>query len=94
MKFNFPLPIINRFSFESWRDFSAFDEHDPSTSSDRAERRWMQKQNENARKKLKKKEMLRLQKLVERAFALDPRIKRAEEEKERQKVSIQFSIHH
>jgi len=61
--------------FDSWRDFTNVDrEHDPEQAQSREHKRWMQKENEKNAKKLKKLEMSRLNELVTRALAHDPRI--------------------
>lgn len=62
------------FKFESWRDFSGFDEHNLEEAEDRYERRWMEKENKNARAKRKKAEYQRIRTLVERAHKHDPRV--------------------
>ena len=82
-------------NFRSWRDFSSFDEFkqgDIETAETREERRWMMKQNEAAREKRRKQELTRVQTLVARAYAVDPRIaafkqaqERAKEEEARKK---------
>lgn len=62
------------FDFQSWRDFADADEFDPSEASFREEKRWMEKQNEKLRKKQRKEEKVRMAKLVEVAYSLDPRV--------------------
>ena len=77
---NTPLKHVNAFynywiNFDSWRDFTNVErEHDPDQAQSRDEKRWMQKENEKAAKKLKKQEMSRLNDLVTRALNHDPRI--------------------
>ena len=70
-------------AFETWRDFSSFDEYDVREASDRYERRYMEKENKKVRDKHMKKERLRLIALVDLAYKYDPRI-RAEKAKEEQ----------
>ncbi|CAM9116279.1 unnamed protein product, partial [Ectocarpus fasciculatus] len=61
--------------FDSWRDFSNVDmEHKPDEANDRYEKRWMQKENAIVARKLKKKEMSRINDLVMAALDNDPRI--------------------
>jgi DnaJ family protein C protein 2 len=61
--------------FDSWRDFSATNmEHNPADAGDRHERRWMEKENAVVARKLKKKEMGRINDLVMFALENDPRI--------------------
>lgn len=61
--------------FDSWRDFSNVDmEHKPDEAGDRYEKRWMQKENAIVARKLKKKEMARINDLVMCALENDPRI--------------------
>jgi len=92
-----PMKQVTKFyqfwnRFESWRDFSKFDEFkdgDIENARDRMEKRWMMRQNEIQNSKRKKKEYERIRTLVERAMASDPRIAREKEaerlEKERKK---------
>jgi DnaJ family protein C protein 2 len=70
------------FDFRSWRDFADADEYDVETASFREERRWMERNNEKLRVKRRKDEKARLARLVELAYAHDPRIRA---EKQRQK---------
>lgn len=67
--------------FDSWRDFSSvaaeelqMDNIDDAES--RYEKRWLQNEVNKKAKQLKKKEMIRIQNLVERAMDCDPRVKR------------------
>jgi DnaJ family protein C protein 2 len=60
--------------FESWRDFTNSGEHRPDEATSREEKRWMQKENATTARKLKKKEMARINDLVMSAMAKDPRI--------------------
>jgi DnaJ homolog subfamily C member 2 len=61
--------------FDSWRDFTNVNrEHNPDSATSRDEKRWMMKENERVAKKLKKKEMSRINEFVMRAMEHDPRI--------------------
>jgi DnaJ family protein C protein 2 len=77
---NTPMSEVHAFysywvKFDSWRDFSATNmEHNPADAGDRYEKRWMQKENAGAAKKLKKKEVGRINDLVMAALENDPRI--------------------
>jgi DnaJ family protein C protein 2 len=66
--------------FESWRDYTLaatkLTEHDTDLAGDRYEKRWMEKEIGRKAKSLKKDEVARITKMVERAMALDPRLKR------------------
>ncbi|KAL8451717.1 hypothetical protein Emed_001879 [Eimeria media] len=73
------------FDFESWRDFGVHDEHDVNEAECREERRWMERENAKIRKKYLKNERARIQKLVETAYAADPRIQRQKEEERRRR---------
>jgi len=78
---NTPLDEVNAFynfwyNFDSWRDFSHGLEHDTDQASSRYEKRWMEKKNDAVAKKKKKEEYARLTKLVDRAMAADPRLRR------------------
>jgi DnaJ family protein C protein 2 len=63
------------FSFQSWREFAHLHEFNIEDSDSRAEKRWMQRENEKKTKAEKKAELLRVQKLVTLAHKLDPRVK-------------------
>ncbi|KAL8271355.1 hypothetical protein Esti_004689 [Eimeria stiedai] len=85
-----PLNAVEKFydfwfDFESWRDFGVHDEHDVNEAECREERRWMERENAKIRKKYLKNERSRIQKLVERAYAADPRIQRQKEEERRRR---------
>ncbi|KAI6649709.1 DnaJ-like protein subfamily C member 2 isoform X1 [Oopsacas minuta] len=75
------------FGFNSWREFSYLDdeEFDPEKAEKREEKRWLAKQNKHGRAQLKKNEIQRIIKLVEVAFANDPRVLKAEEEEKKRK---------
>lgn len=76
--------------FESWRDFtlaaSRITDHDTDMAGDRYEKRWMEKEIARKAKALKKEEIARITKLVERSMSLDPRLKREKERIEREKM--------
>eukprot|EP01012_Entosiphon_sulcatum_P008265 TRINITY_DN1442_c0_g1_i1.p1 TRINITY_DN1442_c0_g1~~TRINITY_DN1442_c0_g1_i1.p1 ORF type:complete len:594 (-),score=201.55 TRINITY_DN1442_c0_g1_i1:77-1858(-) len=72
------------FNFKSWRDFEV--EHDVEQAESRDERRWMEKENERERNKLRRLENQRILNLVERAYRIDPRLKRRKEEEEQEKA--------
>lgn len=87
-----PLSQVHSFydfwvHFESWRDFtlkaSKETEHDMDAADSRDEKRWMKQEIDRKLKKMKKEEMARINLLVERAMAADPRLKR---EKERERM--------
>ncbi|CAF1120972.1 unnamed protein product [Adineta steineri] len=73
------------YDFSSWREYSYMDEEDKSQGQDRDERRYIEKLNRVERVKRKKTEMTRLRNLVDRAYALDPRIKRQKKEEQQRK---------
>ena len=92
-----PLEVVHSFyefwvHFDSWRDFSLKaekeTEHDLEAADSRDEKRWMKQEIDRKVKKMKREEMARINLLVERAMAADPRLRREKErerlEKERQ----------
>ena len=64
------------YNSESWREFGYDDEQDPSMAESRDEKRWIIRENKNARAKKKKAENARMLKLVDTIFACDPRIRK------------------
>ncbi|CAI5717020.1 unnamed protein product [Peronospora destructor] len=72
--------------FDSWRDFTHDSEHDVESAEHRDHKRWMAKKNEAVAKKKKKKEYARLASLVDRALAVDPRIRRVKQEEKDRKA--------
>ncbi len=84
---------INKFygfwyEFDSWREYSYKDEEDKGTATDRYERRYMDKENKAARLKLKKEEVIRIRKLVDNAYASDPRIQKLKNEEKAKKDAV------
>lgn len=84
-----------RNNFQSWRDFSSFDEYNLKEAESRLEKRWMEKENKKIREKYVKEERARINKLVMLAnkqyvFAQrsDPRVRREEERLEQERVSV------
>eukprot|EP01147_Barroeca_monosierra_P003661 gene3661-8330_t len=76
----------------SWREFGFNDdEYNLDDAECREEKRWMERQNRNARKRKKKLEIARLRRLASNAYACDPRIKkellRQRKEKEAAKLA-------
>lgn len=75
------------FEFKSWREFPGEDEHNLDEAECREEKRWMERENERARAKLKKDEMKRIGRLIDLGIKYDPRVKRQREaEKEAKKA--------
>lgn len=92
---NTPIGDVHEFydywiHFESWRDFtlaaSKITDHDTDMAGDRYEKRWMEKEIARKAKALKKEEIARITKLVERSMSLDPRLKREKERIEQEKA--------
>jgi len=75
-------------SFKSWRDFSFACEYDLEEAESRDERRWMEKQNKKQTEKKKKEEKAKINKLVDTAYNLDPRIRRMKEQEEAERNRI------
>lgn len=67
-------------AFSSWRDYTLaaakLCEHDTDLAGDRYEKRWMEKEIGRKAKAMKRDEMARITKLVERSMAMDPRLQR------------------
>lgn len=63
------------YGFKSWREFTHMDTERVGDSASRDERRWAEQKNKKAREVLKKSETARVRKLVDRAYAIDPRVK-------------------
>ena len=62
-------------SFKSWREFEVDDDElDIDQAECREEKRWMEREIMREKKKKKNKENARISKLLDRAYALDPRI--------------------
>lgn len=85
-----PLPNVKKFykfwfEFNSWREFSQYDEYDVTEAEDRYERRYMEQENKRCRAKYVKLERQRILKLVELAYDNDPRIRKEREEIEAEK---------
>eukprot|EP01094_Clydonella_sp_ATCC50884_P021451 TRINITY_DN4729_c0_g2_i1.p1 TRINITY_DN4729_c0_g2~~TRINITY_DN4729_c0_g2_i1.p1 ORF type:complete len:597 (+),score=268.38 TRINITY_DN4729_c0_g2_i1:204-1994(+) len=60
--------------FQTWRDFSEDAEYDLEEAESREEKRWMQRQNKKQTDKKMREERARLNRLVDTAYALDPRV--------------------
>ena len=91
-----PLDQVHAFydfwvHFESWRDFtlkaSKETEHDMDAADSRDEKRWMKQEIDRKIKKMKREEMARINLLVERAMAADPRLKREKEKERKEKAA-------
>ncbi|KAG0205307.1 hypothetical protein BGX28_003061 [Mortierella sp. GBA30] len=62
------------YGFESWRTFEYLDKEEGDAAENRDDKRYLEKKNKAERAKLKKEDAARLRKLVDTAFALDPRM--------------------
>lgn len=75
--------------FQSWREYAFLNEYEPEQAESREEKRWMERQNAKLQADRRKEDSARLSRLVEQAYARDPRIRarKAEfqAEKDRQK---------
>ena len=85
-----PLANVKKFykfwdDFQTWREFSQYDEYDTNEAADRYERRYMEQENRRCRAKYDKAERKRIMTLVERAYENDPRIRKEREEIEAEK---------
>lgn len=88
-----PLSQVHAFyeywiHFDSWRDFTlratSETEHDVESADCREEKRWMKQEIDRKVKKMKREEMARINLLVTRAMAADPRLRR-----ERERVALE-----
>lgn len=79
-----PMGDVKKFykfwgDFKTWREFSQYDEYDPTEAQDRYERRYMENENRKGRKEYEREERIRLNKLVDGAYRRDPRIRKEKE---------------
>jgi len=74
------------YSHKSWREFGYHDKHALKEGQSRDERRWAEKQNKAEAKKKQKEETARMLKLVDNAYASDPRILRFKKAEKRAKL--------
>lgn len=74
-------------SYESWRTWKHEDEYDVTEAENRAERRWMERQNEKLQRSFKQKEKSDFVEFVTLAQKYDPRLRREKEEKQKKKDS-------
>lgn len=74
------------YNFDSWRSFEYLDKEINEGSDSRDDKRYTEKKNRNDRARRKKEDNARLRSLVDKALAIDPRIKkfRAEEKAARE----------
>lgn len=63
------------YNFDSWRSFEYLDEDVPDDTSNRDNKRYIEKKNKAARQKHKTDDIARLRRLVDEALSTDPRIK-------------------
>ncbi|KAK1938656.1 myb-like DNA-binding/DnaJ domain containing protein [Babesia divergens] len=78
--------------FETTRTFSHAAPHLLDDAESREEKRWMERENQKVQRKLVKKELVRIQKLVDLAQSFDPRIKSRAERKRLEKLERQRQI--
>ncbi|ANB12396.1 zuotin [Sugiyamaella lignohabitans] len=73
------------YNFDSWRTFEYLDEDVPDDTSNRDNKRYIEKKNKAARQKHKTDDIARLRKLVDTALKLDPRIQLFKEKERKAK---------
>lgn len=73
------------YNFDSWRTFEYLDEDVPDDNENRDQKRHVERKNNNARKKRKTEDTIRLRKLVDDCLAVDERIKKFKKEEHAQK---------
>ena len=76
---------------DSWRSFEYLDEEDPDSSSDRENKRYIERKNKAARKKRKNAENMRMLKLIDNCIACDPRVKRFKEQEKQAKNAARLA---
>lgn len=83
-------------NFDSEKVFDFLDEEIPDDSSNRANKRYIERKNNANRKKLKQQEINRLINLVNRAYSEDPRIKKFKDMKkkkrEKKKINLEQTV--
>lgn len=72
--------------FQTWREFAFLNEYEPEQAESREEKRWMERQNAKLQQDKRKAEAARLTKLVDMAYARDPRILRRKQDQAEEKV--------
>jgi DnaJ family protein C protein 2 len=77
-------------TFDSWRDFSVFDEYNLDEAENRFERRYMEKENKKIKGDHLKKERQRIMKLVNNAREYDPRLIKIRKEAEEARLKIKL----
>lgn len=73
------------YNFESWKTFEYLDEDVPDDTSNRDNKRYIEKKNKNARAKRKTDDAARLRKWVDTALKADPRLKMFKEAEKKKK---------
>ncbi|KAF1348722.1 DnaJ domain-containing protein [Delphinella strobiligena] len=68
------------YTFDSWRTFEYLDEDVPDDNENRDQKRYVERKNNNQRKKRKTEDSIRLRQLVDDCLALDERIKKFKKE--------------
>ncbi|KAG0202517.1 DnaJ (Hsp40), sub C, member 2 [Mortierella sp. NVP41] len=89
------------YGFESWRTFEYLDKEEGEGAENRDDKRYIEKKNKAERAKLKKEDGARLRKLVDTAFALDPRMaafkeleREAKEAKKKERLDLAKKAKH
>lgn len=77
------------YAFKSWRDFKVQGDHDVSKAEGRDEKRWMEKENDKLKNRLRKEEAQRIRKFVDRACGIDPRIIQARKDEKARRLAEQ-----
>lgn len=72
--------------FQTWREFAFLNEYEPEQAESREEKRWMERQNAKLQQDKRKAEAARLTKLVDLAYARDPRILKRKQDQADEKV--------